>query len=65
LVKKPGMYNRSLLLELLLEIEEAIRRIERRFTNIDSPADFTRDDEGLDRLDGISMMLIAISELQP
>jgi hypothetical protein len=50
---------------LLLEIEEAIRRIERRFTNIDSPADFTRDDEGLDRLDGISMMLIAISELQP
>ncbi|MEM1293544.1 MAG: hypothetical protein AAGH67_18940 [Cyanobacteria bacterium P01_H01_bin.162] len=56
------MYNRSLLLELLLEIEEAIRRIERRFTNIDSPADFTRDDAGLDRLDGISMMLIAISE---
>ncbi len=56
------MYSRSLLLELLLEIEEAIRRIERRFTNIDSPADFTRDDEGLDRLDGISMMLIAISE---
>ncbi|MEM9819055.1 MAG: HepT-like ribonuclease domain-containing protein [Cyanobacteria bacterium P01_D01_bin.6] len=56
------MYNRSLLLELLLEIEEAIRRIERRFTNIDAPADFTRDDAGLDRLDGISMMLIAISE---
>jgi uncharacterized protein with HEPN domain len=56
------MYNRSLLLELFLEIEEAIRRIERRFTGIQSPADFTRDDEGLDRLDGISMMLIAISE---
>ena len=28
------MYNRSLLLELFLEIEAAIRRIERRFTNI-------------------------------
>jgi uncharacterized protein with HEPN domain len=56
------MYNRSLLLELFLEIEEAIRRIERRFAGIQSPADFTRNDDGLDRLDGISMMLIAISE---
>jgi uncharacterized protein with HEPN domain len=56
------MYNRSLLLELFLEIEEAIRRIERRFAEIQSPADFTCNDDGLDRLDGISMMLIAISE---
>ncbi|NMF84527.1 HepT-like ribonuclease domain-containing protein [Nodosilinea sp. P-1105] len=56
------MYNRSLLLELLLEIDEAIRRIERRFAGIQSPDDFTCNDDGLDRLDGISMMLIAISE---
>jgi hypothetical protein len=53
------MYNRSLLLELFLEIEEAIRRIERRFAGIQSPAEFTQNDDGLDRLDGISMMLIA------
>lgn len=56
------MHNRSLLLELFLEIEEAIRRIERRFTGIESPQDLTDTDAGLDRLDGISMMLIAISE---
>lgn len=56
------MYNRSLLLELFLEIEEAIRRIERRFAGIQSPAEFTQNDDGLDRLDGIGMMLIAISE---
>lgn len=56
------MSDRSLLLELFLEIEEAIRRIERRFTDIKSPEDFTDNDEGLDRLDGISMMLVAISE---
>ncbi|WP_008319436.1 DUF86 domain-containing protein [Leptolyngbya sp. PCC 6406] len=56
------MYNRSLLLELFLEIEEAIRRIERRFSGVRSPTDFTRNDEGLDRLDGIGMMLISISE---
>ncbi len=56
------MYDRSFLFELLLEIEEAIRRIERRFTVIQKADDFIANDEGLDRLDSISMMLIAISE---
>jgi uncharacterized protein with HEPN domain len=56
------MYNRSLLLELFIETDEAIRRIERRFADINSPEDFISDDNGLDRLDGISMMLISISE---
>lgn len=56
------MSNQSLLLELLLEVEEAIRRIERRFRGIQRPDDFIVNDEGLDRLDGIAMMLIAISE---
>jgi uncharacterized protein with HEPN domain len=56
------MSEQSLLLELLLEVEEAIRRIERRFTGIQKADDFIANDDGLDRLDGISMMLIAISE---
>ena len=56
------MYDRSFLLELFLEIEEALRRIERRFTGIGSPNDFIRDDDGLDRLDAIAMMLVAIGE---
>ncbi|NEQ47201.1 MAG: DUF86 domain-containing protein [Leptolyngbya sp. SIOISBB] len=56
------MYDRSLLLELFLETEEAIRRIERRFSDIHSPTDFLQDDAGLDRLDAIAMMLIAIGE---
>lgn len=56
------MRDRTLLFELFLEIEEAIRRIERRFIGIDSPDDFIRDDAGLDRLDGIAMMLVAIGE---
>lgn len=56
------MYDRSLLLELLLEVEEAIRRVERRFTDITRPDDFMASDDGLDRLDAIGMMLIAISE---
>ena len=56
------MPDRSLLLELFLEIEEAIRRIERRFSGINSPADFLQDDAGLDQLDAISMMLLTIGE---
>lgn len=56
------MYDCSLLLELFVEIDEAIRRIERRFVDINSPDDFICNDNGLDRLDGITMMLISISE---
>jgi len=56
------MSDYSLLLEVFLEIEEAIRRIERRFSRINQPSDFTSSDEGIDRLDGIGMMLISISE---
>jgi hypothetical protein len=56
------MYDRSFLLELFLEIEEAMRRIERRFATINSPDDFLQDDTGLDRLDAIAMMLSAIGE---
>ncbi len=56
------MFDRSQLLELFLEIEEAIRRIEWRFEGITKPEDFTTSRNGLDRLDGIGMMLIAISE---
>ena len=58
----PSIYDRSLLLELLLEVEEAIGRIERRFATINHADDFISSDDGLDRLDAVSMMLIAISE---
>ena len=56
------MLSRSKLLQVFLEIEEAIRRINRRFSGIQTADDFIKDDDGLDRLDGISMMLISISE---
>ncbi len=56
------MHDRSMLLELFLEIQEGIRRIERRFSGIDTAYDFIRNDDGLDRLDAIAMMLVAIGE---
>jgi uncharacterized protein with HEPN domain len=57
------MYEKSsLILTILDEIDEAIRRIERRFAGVNSPDGFTESDEGLDRLDAIAMMLIAVGE---
>ncbi len=47
---------------ILENIIVAIMRIERRFTGIHYPDDFLSSDEGIDRLDGIAMMLIAIGE---
>ncbi len=56
------MYDRALVFAEITEIEEAIRRIERRFKGISSAQDLTATDEGLDRLDSIAMMLIVIGE---
>jgi len=56
------MYDAMLLLEKLEQIDEALARIERRFAGIGSPDDFLDSANGLDMLDAISMMLIAIGE---
>lgn len=56
------MSDWSLILDLIDGTEEAIRRIERRFQGVETPEDFISGDEGLDRLDAIAMMLIAIGE---
>jgi uncharacterized protein with HEPN domain len=56
------MYNQELVLAILSQILEASERIERRFLNIKSPDDFLKSDDGIDRLDAICMMLIAIGE---
>ncbi len=56
------MYDATLLLEKLEQIDEALAKIQRRFTSINSPDDFLDSDKGQDMLDGIAMMLIAIGE---
>jgi len=48
--------------ERLESVLEALERISRRFGGIQSPDDFLRSDEGIDRLDGICMILIAVGE---
>jgi len=56
------MYDRELVLEILEQIVTAANRIERRFVNITKPDDFLVSEEGIDKLDAICMMLIAIGE---
>jgi uncharacterized protein with HEPN domain len=56
------MYNKAILLEKLEQIDDALKKIERRFSGITSYDDFLDTDNGIDMLDGIAMMLIAIGE---
>ena len=48
--------------EILGQMLDAIAKIERRFARIGNGNDFVSSDEGIDRLDGICMMLIALGE---
>ena len=56
------MSDPELARDILANIMTAITRIERRFHGISDPDDFLLDNEGVDRLDGIAMMLIAMGE---
>ncbi|MCK6382680.1 MAG: hypothetical protein L6Q54_15700 [Leptospiraceae bacterium] len=56
------MYDQDLLSQLVEQVEESIRRVERRSANIHASEDFIQSDEGLDLLDSIAMMLISIGE---
>ena len=56
------MYDPELLVEKLQTLLEALERIPRRFSDIDSPTDFTSSDAGIDRMDAICMILIAAGE---
>ena len=56
------MYDVELVREILRQLLEAGKRIERRFSLVRNPDDFLATDDGLDRLDAICMMLIAIGE---
>ena len=56
------MFDRELVNEILNQILEATSRIERRNLEISTPDDFLATEAGIDKLDGICMMLIAVGE---
>jgi len=56
------MSDQKLVREVIVQILDAISRIERRAARITIASDFVSSDAGIDMLDSISMMLIAIGE---
>jgi len=56
------MPDAALQQEIIDQLLEGIRRIERRFQGTNTSDELIADDAGLDRLDAIAMMLIAIGE---
>jgi uncharacterized protein with HEPN domain len=56
------MSDPALIREVLSQILMGARRIERRASSVLVPNDFLDSDAGLDKLDAICMMLIAIGE---
>lgn len=54
--------DKSTAVELLDFILESIRLVERRFSGIECGDDFLADNEGLDKLDAISMRIQSIGE---
>ncbi len=56
------MSDQGLLFDKLKQIDEALDRVGRRFKGIKSPDEFIDTPEGMDKLDAICMMLIAIGE---
>lgn len=58
----PSTYDKDLALEILKQILEALKKIEKRFRPIASPDKFTDSDMGMEKLDSICMQLIIIGE---
>ncbi len=56
------MYDKEIVLDVLRQIHAAIQRVIRRFEPISAVSDFTDTPEGIDKLDSICMMIIAIGE---
>ena len=56
------MYDKDLVLEIFKQILFAIEKILYRFKPVNSVSDFTTSNEGMEKLDSICMLPIAIGE---
>jgi len=56
------MYDRQESIDRLKDVLEALERIPRRSESIHSPDDFLADEMGLEHLDSICMILVAVGE---
>jgi uncharacterized protein with HEPN domain len=58
----PGISDKSLLRNILVQIEQALQRIRRRASRYKSADDFTASEAGMESLDSICMLFMAIGE---
>ena len=56
------MFDREMVLEILQQIHDAARRVLLRFDPVSKVEDFTKSEKGMEKLDGIAMLLIAVGE---
>lgn len=56
------MYNKELLLDILQQVSSAVKRVRQRFEPVTSADYFTDTPQGMEKLDAICMLLIAIGE---
>ena len=56
------MYDKELVLEILGQIYQAAQTILKRFEHVKTVSDFTDSPAGMEKLDSICMLLIAIGE---
>jgi uncharacterized protein with HEPN domain len=56
------MYDQTLALDVLRQIESALRKVQERSSRVASAAALTATPEGEERLDGLCMLFIAIGE---
>jgi uncharacterized protein with HEPN domain len=56
------MFDKDLVRTILLQIDEAIAKIKTRTAHVHIPDYFTSTPEGVERLDSIAMLFIAIGE---
>lgn len=56
------MFDKELVCDILYQIYEATQKVIQRFTQIKTVSDFTDSPAGMEKLDSICMLLIAIGE---
>jgi len=56
------MYDKELVRDILYQILEATQKVTQRFKQIKTVSDFTNSPAGMEKLDSICMLLIAIGE---
>jgi len=57
------MFDKELVLSMLKQIDDALEKIKIRTCHVQSANDFTETPEGMEKLDGVCMLFMAVGEV--